>query len=220
MAKASVDSLLVIRRNSTSAGARYVDNDHDDELHTTPALARISLIDIPRLASPIARLRELHRKARLEYEDQLAELKVIEEKVEWSGIGEKYDVNFDRLDKEIQEQLKAGTDLGSGGFGRVTKVICRQIPMANKSIRVERHSETLKRRKREPKHAQNLDGHGHITKIVGTCLVAHSGGDETFHILSFPVTYLDLNKFLSECEMLGKLNSSAPTTRHVVDRIN
>ena len=215
------------RRHSTSSGERYVDGARYEELRTTPALARLSMVEIsqPRSPiSPISKLRDIQKKACSDYKNHLEQITALErsgnlpeKRGEWSGIGQRYDVRFTSLSTEIQGQLKCGVKLGEGGFGSVHKVICHRIPLADKSIKVERRA--LERIKLESKHAARLAGNNHFARLVGTYLEGDLG-TQTFHILSYPVANMDLSTFLDECEHLGKLNANRMPTSGNLDKVN
>lgn len=65
-----------------------------------------------------------------------------------------------------EKDERGGGELGKGGFGSVQKVLCHRIPLADKSIKVERQA--LERIKLESKHAEKLAGNNHFAKLVGT----------------------------------------------------
>lgn len=133
------------------------------------------------------------------HEDHISRLEGIEvDSTFWSGIGQKYDVFYDNLGAELQEQLMNGTPLGGGAFGTVQLVMCRGITLARKSIRTPT-SANLNAVKAEIDAIRNLAGHQHIVRLVGTYLSTEHG-HTMYHILTFPVADCDMNTFLGDCE--------------------
>lgn len=124
---------------------------------------------------------------------------------------------------ETSKKGRRNVILGEGGFGSVHKVICHRIPLADKSIKVERlerlERRALERIKLESKHAARLAGNNHFPRVVGTYLEGDVG-TQTFHILSYPVANMDLSTFLDECEQLGKLNANRMPTSGNLDKVH
>lgn len=132
--------------------------------------------------------------------DHLANIQKLQEidddSTYWSNTGEKYDASCESLSLSTQSSLLSTSVLGTGAFGNVYRVICRQIPMAKKSIRTSSEAQ-LDAVKAEVRAGQRLNGHTHIVQLVGTYITEHHG-ESMLHILSFPVADRDLERFLTD----------------------
>ena len=113
---------------------------------------------------------------------------------DWSGTGQKFDVEYTSLSPAYQSQLKKQAVLGRGGYGQVYKINYRQVDMARKSVKID-HTISQARHdlmKAESAIGQKLDSHRHIIKLVGT----YWKGPYHLNILTFPVATCDLGHFL------------------------
>ena len=124
----------------------------------------------------------------------------------WSRRGEKFDVQYESLDPDVQRQLKSTGTLGCGSSGCIHRIVYNQIPLARKSLRAMNKAQ-LTALQSEVAAVKRVESHHHIVKLVGTYGSTHHEED-MLHILTFPVAHCDLDKFLSDLDNLcGKAHT-------------
>ena len=113
---------------------------------------------------------------------------------DWSGIGQRFDVDYHVINQDYQVQLKKKELLGNGRSGAVYKITYRSLDLARKSIKINLglSSDQLQLLKTESAVGQRLDSHKHIIKLIGTYWKAANH----FNIITFPVAICDLGHCL------------------------
>lgn len=120
----------------------------------------------------------------------------------WANVNSTFDVDFEKIPKELQMQLQSGKPIGSkGGYGIVRRIVYRDVPLAKKSILTYTKAD-LNRIKQEVSIGKKLDGHRHIVQLVGTYITT-ADGNQFLNILTFPVAACDLDRLLDDCEALN-----------------
>lgn len=78
----------------------------------------------------------------------------------WANVNRTFDADFDRISKELQQQLQSGQPIGSkGGYGIVCCIVYRDVPLAKKSILTHTKAD-LNRIKSEVAIGKKLDDIG------------------------------------------------------------
>lgn len=132
----------------------------------------------------------------------------------WSGMGQKYDVDYESLGSDLEDQLMTGTAIGHGAAGTVQRVVCCGIPLAQKSIRTTT-SAAVAAVKSEVETILNLKGHRHIVQLVGTYYTTDHG-HKMYHLLTFPVADCDMDIFLNDCDSLFRNECSHSTWQRIL----
>ena len=113
---------------------------------------------------------------------------------DWSGTGQRLDVDYEKLHPLYRAQLRKKGILGKGRYGEVFRVKYRQVDLARKCIMLKPGSSPtqVEEFKKESSIGQKLDRHRHIIKLVGS----YSKGPQQYNILFFPVAVCDLGRLL------------------------
>lgn len=156
------------------------------------------------------------RSAQVENEHKDSESKLMKlnkQGLYWSGAEGQFNIKHQNLPKSVRSAIDApGTKLGGGAHGSVSRIRCRDIPIARKNIIVHSSAqckEGVERIRNEIKHARRLKGHRHIFRIIGACYKQLSHTEPRWSILTFPVANCNLEGFMRDCQHLAGCQKSS-----------
>ena len=108
------------------------------------------------------------------------------------------------MDEQLRSQLRSGTYLKEGGYGRVVEIIYCKVDLAKKSVRLASfNQQKTQMLKQEGPIGQRLHSHRHFLKHVETFYEGFNRPECQLHHLTFLVANCDLGQFLEDCEELS-----------------